>query len=179
MNLARLAALLLVPGLVFLRPAPPPQADPARLAVGVEQLRHTVGDWAVKTEFLDPEGNVAATAEGTYTFRWVVPDRVLTGESDLPPIGRKSAILFYVNEARSHIEMCSVGADGELWVMSGPIDGEVRTTELRTLPDGSTIQLRFTREAVEPDSFESRMEVRSSADGEWRPGNHQVFRRKT
>lgn len=153
------------------------QATPAELAAGVEQLRQAVGEWTVTTEFLNPDGSVARAAEGTYRFDWVIEDRVLTGESRIPALGLASALLFYVTPAKSVIEMISIGADGEPWIMTGPIDGEVRTTRPRTAPDGSTFQLRFTRSIVEPDYFESRMERTGDGGRTWVPGNRQVFER--
>ncbi len=149
-----------------------------RIARGVEQLRHACGEWSVTTEFLAEDGTVAGSFEGTYAFRWVVEDRVLAGENATPALGRKSAILFYVNVDKLLLEMSSVGADGELWVMTGPIDGEVRTTAPRRNADGSTTTLRFTRSAVEPNRFESRMEISSDEGATWKPGNRQVFVRR-
>jgi hypothetical protein len=94
------------------------------LARGVTQLRETLGDWNVTTEFLKPDGSVARTASGTYSFSWVVEDRVLRGESAIPDLAQTSALLFYVDQAAGRLEMASVGKDGHLWVMTGPADGE-------------------------------------------------------
>ena len=74
--------------------------------------------------------------------------------------------------------MASVGPDGHLWVMTGPADGEVRTTPDTVLPDGSTRRLRFTRFNVTADRFESRMEFSTDGGVTWQPGNHQIFARK-
>jgi hypothetical protein len=118
---------------------------------------------------------VAASVEGSYRFDWVVPDRVLSGRSELPALGRASAIPFYVRPDRQVIEMSSVGGDGPRWAMTGPIDGEVRSTPTVTMPDGGTMTLRFTRSAVQPDRFESRMEYSSDAGKTWTQGNRQAF----
>jgi hypothetical protein len=72
--------------------------------------------------------------------------------------------------------MVSVGRDGMLWTMSGPLGGETRTTQEFTTATG-TAQLRFTRYNVADDSFESRMEYTEDGGKSWKPGNHQVFRR--
>ncbi|MCP4203577.1 MAG: hypothetical protein GY769_16785 [bacterium] len=45
-------------------------------------------------------------------------------------------------------------------------------------PDGSTIQLRFTHYNVEPDRFESKMEITRDGGETWVPGNHQVLTRQ-
>lgn len=148
-------------------------------ARGVEQLRHHLGEWVVTTEFLNPDGSVAQTAEGSYSFQWVVPDRVLSGRSEIPALGQASGILFYVNEGKESIEMASIGADGELWIMTGPIDGEVRTTTPKPTADGVQMQLRFTRFNVTPDAFESKMEWSRDGGASWTPGNHQIFRRRS
>ena len=54
--------------------------------------------------------------------------------------------------------MVSVGADGHLWTMTGPLGGEVRLSQEYETADGGTGRLRFTRFNVGQDTFESRME---------------------
>lgn len=147
------------------------------VARGVEQLRQAIGDWSATTEFLREDGTAARTVEGTYTFRWVVPDRVISGVSEIPALQQRSAIIFYVSDTKGIIEMVSVGADGDLWVMTGPIAGETRTTLPKTMPDGTVLELRFTRSEVTADSFRSQMEYRAGG-GEWKPGNRQSFQRR-
>jgi hypothetical protein len=77
------------------------------------------------------------------------------------------------------VEMVSVGADGHLWVMSGPLVGETRTTPVTPTADGRKMQLRFTRFNVQPNHFESRREVSLDGGESWKPGNHQRFVRAT
>jgi hypothetical protein len=143
----------------------------------VQQLRHVVGLWDVTTTQYDDKGAVARVASGTYRFDWVVPDRVLSGRSDIPEWRQSAGMLFYVNPTRSTIEMTSVGEDGQLWVMSGPAGGETRTTPPTPLADGRKLQLRFTRFNVSQDCFEARMETSYDGGASWKPGNHQKFRR--
>jgi hypothetical protein len=73
--------------------------------------------------------------------------------------------------------MVSVGADGKLWVMSGALGGEQRTSQEFQTADGKTARLRFTRFNVSADAFESRMDFSEDGGETWIPGNHQVFRR--
>lgn len=150
----------------------------ALLEHSVRQLRDARGRWTVTTEFLRPDGTIAKAAIGTYDFEWVVEDRVLNGQSEIPELGIKSGILFYVNEGKGLIEMASVGKDGHLWVMTGPVGGETRATPDTPMSDGSTMKLRFTRYNVSTDRFESRMEVSIDGGSSWTQGNHQVFTRK-
>jgi hypothetical protein len=153
--------------------------DPEALAHSIEQLRASVGTWDTTTEFLNDDGSVARSVEGTYQFSWVVPDRVLSGRTEIPELGQASGILFYVNPTRGTIEMVSVGGDGNLWVMTGPLGGEERTTQEYPAADGGTGRLRFTRFNVAPDSFESRMEYTDDGGRSWKPGNHQRFQRRS
>jgi hypothetical protein len=171
-SLALVAALALLPA-----PAAEPPAAEAALAHSVEQLRASIGRWNVVTEFLKEDGNVAKKVTGTYEFAWVVPDRVASGKTEIPEMKQTSAILFYVNESKSIIEMASVGPDGKLWIMTGPLGGETRTSQAFPTQEGGTAQLRFTRSAVTPDTFESRMEYTEDGGKTWKPGNHQLFRR--
>lgn len=154
-----------------------PADSAARVAAGIAQLRSTIGAWDVTTEFMDDSGRVARTVEGGYRFDWVVTDRVVSGRSDIPELQQTSGILFYVRDRKMEIEMVSVGADGRLWVTTGPIEGEVRTTPDVATVGGGTMRLRFTRYAVTGDRFESKMEYSLDQGTSWKPGNHQVFRR--
>lgn len=151
------------------------EAPASALAEGIDQLRQSVGLWNVTTTQFKEDGSIAQTVDGTYQFDWVVPDRVVSGRSAIPSQGQASGILFYVNERRSTIEMVSVGADGHLWVMTGPVGSETRTTPATPLADGRKMQLRFTRFNVESDCFESKMEMSFDGGESWKPGNHQRF----
>lgn len=153
-------------------------ADDPQLRHSVEQLRSVVGAWDVVTEFLNDDGSVAKAVTGTYEFTVVVPDRVLAGRSDIAELQQTSAILFYVDAKRRHIEMTSVGADGRLWIMTGPLGEETRYTQEFDTTTGGKGQLRFTRFNVGPDAFESRMDYTEDGGATWKPGNHQVFRRR-
>ena len=117
--------------------------------------------------------------DGTYEFEWVVPDKVVRGKSEIPDLGSSAGILFYVSEKKKIIEMVSVGADGQLWTMTGPLGEETRTTQEFKSQDGKDSQLRFTRYNVAQDTFESRMEYTEDGGKTWKPGNHQMFRRQT
>lgn len=153
------------------------EADPAALQRSVEQLRNSIGLWNVTTEFLNPDGSAAKAVSGSYEFAWVIPDRVVSGKSEIAELQQVSAILFYINEKKQKIEMVSVGADGNLWIMTGELGQEVRTTEEFKTASGGTGQLRFTRYNVSADSFESRMEYTEEGGETWLPGNHQLFQR--
>lgn len=153
------------------------EPKPDGLTKAVQELQHAHGAWSVTTEFLKPDGSVARMVKGTYRFAWVVPDRVLSGQSEIPELKQQSALLFYVNEPRKIIEMASVGGDGNLWVMTGAAGSDTRTTKPFPTADGKTSQLRFTRYNVKPDSFESKMEYTEDGGKTWLPGNHQTFQR--
>ena len=148
--------------------------EPPSLAV--QQLRHVVGEWRVTTEFLAPDGTVRAAIPGTYEFRWISQDKIVQGSSTLKDLG-SAGILFFIHADGKLVEMVSVGRDGRLWHMVGPVDSETRTTPNVTMPDGSTLMLRFTRYNVQADSFESRMELSTDGGATWVKGNHQTFSR--
>jgi len=166
-----LLALLAIPPSLAAQAAP----DSAALRRSVDDLRRSIGLWNVTTEFLAPDGTVARSVIGTYEFAWVVPNRVVSGKSDIPELRQVSGILFYVNEAKQLIEMVAVGADGNLWVMTGPLGGNTRHSQEYTARDGGTGQLRFTTYNVSDDAFESKMEYTSDGGQTWTQGNHQQF----
>jgi hypothetical protein len=148
---------------------------PAPLASAVQQLRQAAGHWTVTTTRFAPDGAVAAVAAGTWHFDWVVPDRVLSGRAVIPDWKQTSGMLFYLNEQRSTLEMASVGADGQLLVMSGPAGAETRTTAAIPLPDGRRMLQRYTRFGITADRFEARLETSHDGGLSWKPGHHQLF----
>ena len=174
MGVTRALRPILVVAVLFV--LPPRGWSQSALDHSIEQLRHAIGKWEVVTEFLNPDGTVARAARGSYEFDWVMPDRVARGVSEIPELKQRSAILFYVNAAAKTIEMTSVGADGQLFVMTGPLGGETRETSFAG-PDGRRVQLRFTRSNVTTNRFESRMERSIDGGATWQPGNHQIFQR--
>lgn len=153
--------------------------EPEEISPAVAQLRHVQGEWDVTTTFYLPDGTPGRAFEGSYRFDWVMEDAILSGVSTIPAFAQTSGLLFYIREATGEIEMTSVGPDGRLWVMTGPIGAEVRETPAVDMPDGSTLKLRFTRFNVTPDRFESRMERSIDGGATWVQGNHQVFVRRT
>lgn len=170
---------MVVISILTLQPAQSGEPTVPDFAASVEELRAAAGLWNVTTTQHAEDGSAGEVVSGTYRFDWIVPDRVLAGRSDIPELQRRSGILFYVNERRATIEMASVGADGHLWVMTGPAGGDTRTTPDTPLADGRKMRLRFTRFNVTPDRFESRMEVSFDGGASWTRGNHQIFVRAT
>ena len=159
-------------------PSKPNSLSVSEPGLAIAQLRHVVGGWDVTTEFLQLDGSVAASFEGTYHFEWVVPDAVVRGVSTIPKLNQTSAILFYVRPSQNEIEMVAVGKDGQLWTMTGKDTEETRETPLVSMPDGSSLKLRFTRYNVTQDGFESQMEASTDGGETWVRGNHQVFVRQ-
>ena len=82
--------------------AQPPDPGTVARRRAVDQLRSTHGAWDVTTEFLDPDGAVGRSVTGTYVFEWVIEDRVLRGESSMPALKTRSALLFAFDEAAGH-----------------------------------------------------------------------------
>lgn len=151
------------------------EAAPPELSTAVQQLRQAAGRWNVTTTRYAENGAVAGVATGTWSFDWVVPDRVLSGKAVIPDWGQSEGMLFYLNERRFTLEMAQVGADGQLVVMSGPAGTETRSTPLVALPDGRKMVQRHTRYRVTADRFESRVETSYDGGQSWKPGYHRLF----
>lgn len=152
-------------------------AEDQELQHSVEALRSSIGRWDVVTEFLKRDGSVARSVTGTYEFSWILADRVVSGKSAIPELKQAAGILFYINEKKRVIEMVSVGADGNLWIMTGPLGEEYRLTQEFPNRAGGTRRLRFTRFNVTPNTFESKMEYTDDGGQTWVAGNHQRFSR--
>jgi hypothetical protein len=153
-------------------------APDSALAHAREELRHIVGTWDVTTHNLRPDGTLAGEMKGTYVFAWVLADKIVSGVATQPQVSTTSGILFYLRSGTREIEMVSVGPDGRLWVMTGPLGGETRTTAPFPNQAGGSDRLRFTRFNVATDRFESRMESSDDNGATWVQRNHQIFVRR-
>jgi len=151
------------------------EAAPPELSTAVQQLRQAAGRWNVTTTRYAENGAVSGVASGTWSFDWVVPDRVLSGKAVIPDWNQSAGMLFYLNERLVTLEMAQVGSDGQLVVMSGPAGTESRSTPVVALPDGRRMVQRHTRFRVSVDRFESRMETSYDGGQNWKPGYHQLF----
>src|SRR5262245_5491147 len=148
---------------------------PPALSGAIQQLRQAAGRWNVTTTRFAENGAVTAVATGTWSFDWIVPDRVLSGRAVIPDWNQSAGMLYYLNERQFTLEMAQVGADGQLLVMSGPVGAEVRRTAAIALPDGRRMIQRHTRYRVSADRFESRVETSYDGGASWKPGYHQLF----
>ena len=167
--------LVAILSLLVLPVAQATESSKPDLSVAVQQLRQAAGRWNVTTTRYADNGAVAGVATGTWSFDWVVPDRVLSGKAVIPDWGQSEGMLFYLNERRFTLEMAQVGADGQLVVMSGPAGTETRSTPVVVLPDGRKMVQRHTRYRVTADRFESRLETSYDGGQSWKPGYHQLF----
>jgi hypothetical protein len=165
--------LLAAAVLAVAAPAPAQEVD-----AGLAELRHVVGAWDVRTEFLNPDGSVARAVDGSYAFEWAIPDAVLSGIARQPELGGATAILLYLRPAAREVEMVAVDQAGVRWVMTGEDGTNIRSTDDRPMSDGSRMRLRFTRYNVAPDRFESKMDYSTDGGVTWTQGNRQVFRRR-
>jgi len=167
--------LVAILSLLVLPVAQATESSKPDLSVAVQQLRQAAGRWNVTTTRYADNGAVAGVATGTWSFDWVVPDRVLSGKAVIPDWNQSAGMLFYLNERLFTLEMAQVGADGQLVVMSGPPGAASRSTPVVALPDGRKMVQRHTRFRVTPDRFESRLETSYDGGQSWKPGYHQIF----
>jgi hypothetical protein len=59
-------------GAAALAVGPSAEARDGPTSAAVAELRHVIGQWAVRTDLLNPNGSVARSADGYYDFEWVV-----------------------------------------------------------------------------------------------------------
>lgn len=148
---------------------------PPALDAAVEQLRQAAGRWNVTTTRYADNGAVSGVATGTWSFDWIVPDRVLSGRATIPDWSQSAGMLFYLNERLVTLEMAQVGSDGQLLVMSGTAGAATRTTAPVALPDGRRMVQRHTRYGVSADRFQAKFETSYDGGQSWKLGYHQLF----
>ena len=122
---------------------------PPALATAVQQLRQAAGRWNVTTTRYAENGAVAARCVRHLALRLGRAGPRARGplrHSRLEPGGGHALLR---ERAPFTLEMAPVGADGQLWVMSGPAGAETRTTLTRACRRAPMLQ-RHTRSASAP-----------------------------
>jgi hypothetical protein len=142
-----------------------------------ELLRSSVGKWETTAEFFNPNGTVAGAFAGTTELAWLTPGKVISGKSEYPQLKLVTGLMVYINEAKGQVEMASVGGDGNLLVVSGPLgSAELRSEPVR-FSDTVVGRLKFTRLNVTANSFDTRTEISDDGGKTWKMMNRQKFKR--
>ena len=151
---------------------PEPLPDEAR-----KRLVYAVGEWSVRTEFLDPDGKVRSVEESTHEAHFSIPGRLVELTSRTPSTGTGVAWLFY-NVQEGMFYLTSVDRSGDHWVMTGGLDRYVLTSRPKALEDGSTLTARLTTMNMTADAYETRMEVSLNDGASWKTVFRQTITRR-
>lgn len=127
------------------------------------RIDYLVGTWDAYDDVLDDEGNVIETTHSVTITEYFLGDSVLV-TTIIPDDGAvRKTIRFYDKEMETFYEI-SVGAEGDLYILSGGLDEYVVNFKSRNLRDGRYPLGRFIHTNIEPNSFEAVLEV-SRDDG--------------
>ncbi len=136
--------------------------------LATERLRHEVGTWTTRVEFLDADGQVVNEVEGTETRMFVIDDRVLQTVSTVPALDRTGVSLKFFKADAKMMYAVSTDKDGDLWTFTEEVDGHVSTSTRHDNPDGTATYLRFSTLRETEHTIDVNAEM--SSDGtDWTP----------
>ncbi|MEZ5330605.1 MAG: hypothetical protein R2991_00830 [Thermoanaerobaculia bacterium] len=139
--------------------SPPPEA--------VRRMEHVLGRWESTWEWVDAEGTVVYVEHGTETGRWALEGRLLELTTEIEGRDGPSKGWMFWNAPAERFQLVSVGWDGDLWILSGGLEEYVIASEPKAMPDGKTLQIRFTHGEAGPDTLTAVMEMRGSSEEPW------------
>ncbi|MDP6042642.1 MAG: hypothetical protein QGG64_29090 [Candidatus Latescibacteria bacterium] len=140
------------------------QNQPKKTSIPEEaqkRLDHMIGKWHIKTDYLNPNGEVRRTVEGTEEAKYIIDKRVVELTTTVQNSYSKGWVFYNINEQKFYLT--SVDGNGDLWILSGGLDAYIITSQPKKQPNGREITIRFTHSNIQEDSFEAVME--SSIDG--------------
>lgn len=140
------------------------QAQPKNTEIPEEaqkRLDHMIGRWLLKTDYLDRNGEVRRTVNGTEEAKYIIDKRVVELTTTIQNTNSKGWVFYNINEQKFYLT--SVDSSGDLWILSGGLDAYIITSQPKKQPNGREVTIRFTHSNIQEDSFEAVME--SSIDG--------------
>lgn len=140
--------------------------DVARMAQ--DRLDYLIGMWDSTTEFLDADGNVERTDHSVNVIEPFIGTRVLLTTMVGSGASVRKSIRFFDQADERYYEI-GIGADGDVWILSGGLDEYVTTSQPRPSPAGGSVMVRFTHRNIQPNSFQAFMEVSTDQGRTWRP----------
>ena len=167
-----IAGLLL--SAIGVRAQQPPGSDLPEEAK--QRLDHIIGSWSFRTDFLDRNGGVRRSVEGTEKAVYILEDRVV--ELTTVVNGSMSKGWLFYDQAQKVFRLTSVDARGDYWSFSGGLDAYVITSEPRRQANGRELTLRFTHQAIEENSFEAVMETSIDGGESWWTRSRQYLKRE-
>lgn len=134
----------------------------------LEKMKHDVGVWDCRWEFLNDEGEVSVTAEGTQAMSFVIENAVMQIIMDVPEMKIQSVTHRFFDPRRQKLFWISVDKNGEPWSFVEELDGKPSRSLPHLDSDGLTTHLRFTALRETADEVDILME-RTTDETTWKP----------
>ena len=151
---------------------PPPIPDEAH-----RRLEHMLGRWRVETKMLAPDGSVRGKLEWENLAEWVIEDRVVLLTHQNPARGIHSRALVFFNRDTEKFTIVDVSTEGDLWILSGGLEGGfVLTSEPKRTASGE-MRVRFSHEDVDENRTLVVMEYSTDDGKSWIRGQEQTLTR--
>lgn len=142
------------------------------------KMNQDAGVWDCRWEFLDDDGGISATAEGTQTMAFVIEDAVMQIMMDVPEMQTQSVTHRFFDPIRQKLFWISVDNSGDQWSFVEEFDGQPSYSLPHLDSDGVTTLLRFTVLRETMDEVDVVMEL-STDEKNWKPIFRQYRVRKT
>ena len=127
-------------------------------------MRADVGEWNCRWEFLDENGNITSTANGTQSNQFVIDDRVLQMTIEVPDLKIKSVGQKFLSSIEKRFLFVSVDNKGDLWTFVEPVGVENSKSKPHKNADGSISFLRFTTIRKTESEVDVLMELSSDEE---------------
>lgn len=155
-----------------------PDAKQEFLTAAEELMEDEAGEWRCRWEYLDANGDVTYSVEGTERLTPIFGSRVLEVVTEVPSLQRKSRGLKFIDPNLQQVIHVSVASDGDHWVLiHDPETHEVLSQPHRNA-DGTTSIIRFRPEEHDEDYRRIVMEHSNDGGKTWARGFIETMERR-
>lgn len=127
------------------------------------ELEADVGKWESVWTYVNADGEATGTAHGAETVYFIVEDSILQQITEVQETNNRSVSLRFYSPQDEAIKFLNVQPDGTVWEMEQEIGSGLLVSEPQIMPDGSTLQIRFT--VLEKNQNYRRAMAETSRDG--------------
>ena len=141
-------------------------------------LKHRVGIWDSRWEFVDGDGNVTREILGVESSKLILGDKVVEGNTTIPEIDFVGKSFNYFHPIKKVLFFFSISETGDHWILTEEVGSGLMVSEPHLESGGGTRIIRFKTLSKTPTAVDVLREDSLDGGETWKPVFYQYLRKQ-